>query len=137
MSSQPPRTVHVVAAVVVRGDRLMVTQRLSSAPRWPDRWEFPGGKVEPGESDPQALTRELREELDLRVRVGARIARVTLDRGADDPLDLRAYRCEILGGEPLPIEVQDIAWLPLDDVEALSMPPAEAPILVALRRDGL
>ena len=127
----------VVGAVVVRGGRVMVTQRLSNAPRWPDLWEFPGGKVEAGETDRDALEREIEEELDLRVRVGRQVVRVELEREHGQRLDFRAYYCEIVAGEPRRVEVQDVAWVTLDEAEALPMPPADAPVLAALRKDGL
>jgi 8-oxo-dGTP diphosphatase len=137
MSHAATRTLRVVGAVVVRGDQVLVTQRLADAPQWPDLWEFPGGKVEPGETDADALERELEEELDLRVRVGRQVARVEMDRGAGERLDFRAYRCEIVAGEPTAIEVQDLRWVTLTEVEGLPMPPADGPVVAALRRDGL
>lgn len=137
MTHTATRTLRVVGAVVVRDGRIMMTQRLADAPRWPDLWEFPGGKVEPGETDRDALERELEEELDLRVAVGRQIERVEIDRGNGELLDFRAYRCTIVAGEPEPIEVQAIAWLTLDEAAALPMPPADVPVVAALRAQGL
>ena len=137
MSHAATRTLRVVGAVLVRGDRVLVTQRLADAPRWPNLWEFPGGKVEPGETDADALERELEEELDLRVSLGRQVARVQMDRGAGEILDFRTYRCEVLGGEPRLVEVQDLRWATLSEIEALDMPPADAPVLAALQRGGL
>jgi 8-oxo-dGTP diphosphatase len=137
MTHTATRTTRVVGAVVVRGGLVMVTQRPDDNPRWPGLWEFPGGKVEAGETDRDALERELEEELDVRVRVGAQVARVEIDRGGGDLLDFRAYRCEIVHGEPELIEVQDLRWLTLDEVEELEMPPADGPVVEALRATGL
>jgi len=91
-------------------------------------WEFPGGKVEPGESDAAALARELREELAVAARVGRLVA-----VGGDGVIDLYAYAVELLG-EPRPTEGQAAAWVPLSDLAGLAIPPADAPVIEALLR---
>ena len=62
------KKIEVVAAIIRKGDRILATQRGYGA--WKDWWEFPGGKMEPGESRQEALAREIREELDAEIRIG-------------------------------------------------------------------
>ncbi len=101
--------IRVVAAVVRRGDALLVTRR-PDRPDRPGQWEFPGGKVEPGESEPEALRRELREELGCDAEVGALLLRHA-HRYPDLEVELAFYRCPLApGAEPLPIGVAEIAW---------------------------
>ncbi len=101
--------VRVVAAVVRRGDALLVTRR-PDRPGRPGQWEFPGGKVEPGEGEPDALRRELREELGCEAEVGALLLRHA-HRYPDLEVELAFYRCTLApGAEPLPIGVAEIAW---------------------------
>ncbi len=99
----------VVAAVIRRGDALLVTRR-PDRPGHPGQWEFPGGKVEPGEGEPDALRRELREELGCDARVGALLLRHA-HRYPDLEVELAFYACA-LGPDaaPAPIGVAEIAW---------------------------
>ena len=99
----------VAAAVAEREGRLMLCQRR------PDshnalKWEFPGGKLEPGESPEEALARELREELDIRVVVG-RARDVVFHRYADRDVLVLFYGCRIVGGAPRPVDCNAIAWV--------------------------
>jgi 8-oxo-dGTP diphosphatase len=89
-------------------------------------WEFPGGKVEPGEGDGDALARELREELDVDATVGPLVA-----VGRDERIELYAYAVE-LRGIPRPTEGQDCAWTPLSALRGLKIPPADRPVVEAL-----
>ena len=103
----------VSAAVVQRGSHIMLCQRK------PDvhnglKWEFPGGKLEQGETPEQALRRELQEELSIDTRVG-RIMDAVLHRYPDRDVLVLFYRCEILSGEPRPVDCNAVAWaLPAD-----------------------
>ena len=73
----PLKTIHVAAAVIRDGDRIFATQR-GYGP-YKDGWEFPGGKIEAGETPEQALAREIREELDTEIAVGSRLIQVEYD----------------------------------------------------------
>lgn len=128
-------TVHVVAALIRQGDRFLVTQRTDDDPGWPGHWEFPGGGVEPGESDRAALAREMREELAVEVEVGQLFERVHHQTTTGSPLDMRIYSCRIRTGEPQPIEVQAIRWIRIEEAEALAFPSADEPVLARIRRD--
>ena len=119
----------VAAGVVCREGRIMICQRKSGGHQ-PLKWEFPGGKLEAGESPEQALARELREELGIEVRVG-RI--LDAQRIADDGRDLLVlfYSAEIASGEPEPLDCNAVAWAGIS--ELLSYDLAESDRAAALR----
>ena len=98
----------VSAAVVARDGRIMVCQRLPGVHNGL-KWEFPGGKLEPGETPEQALARELSEELSIDVAVG-RIVDAVYHRYADREVLVLFYRCSITSGEPVPADCNAIAW---------------------------
>ncbi len=127
----------VVGALISDGDRFLMTQRYDSDPSWPGCWEFPGGKVEPGESDQAALERELQEELGIDVRAGEQFIRVEVPRPDGRLLDFRVLRCVLRSGTPQPLEVQAIRWVDLDEAQTLAVPRADEPVLSRIGSDGL
>ena len=98
----------VVAAVVEQGSRVMLCQRRPGVHN-ALKWEFPGGKPEPGESPEQALARELTEELAVEARVG-RIRDAILYRYPDRDVLVLFYGCRIVAGEPCAVDCNAIAW---------------------------
>ena len=108
----------VVAALVRDGQRVLVSRRRADQPM-PLLWEFPGGKVEPGEDPVVALAREVREELGCAVRVG-RIHEVVFHAYEAFDLVMLVYACEIVEGEPRAVDVAEVAW-----AEAARWPPPE------------
>ena len=117
----------VVAAVIERGGRILVSQRGQSVGQ-PGRWEFPGGKREPGESDPVALAREIREELGVGIEVGPLMW--TAKAG---PLELRFFRCRWLEAQrPRPLGSVQFRWVCREDLPALPFPPADGGLVSAL-----
>jgi mutator protein MutT len=122
----------VVAAVIERGGRILVSQRGPHGGQ-PGRWEFPGGKRERGESDAAALTRELREELGVDLEVGPLVW--TARAG---PLELRFFRCDWVGGQrPRPHASVQFRWVPRADLPALSFPPADGGLVKALAEGAI
>ena len=113
----------VVAAVIERDDAFLVTLRQNGA-HLAGHWEFPGGKVHPGESHAEALGRELREELDIACEVGALLQSVTHDY-IEKTVELYFYRCDY-HGEPRPMMGQKIRWVPRADATRRSPSPAGA-----------
>ncbi len=127
--TSPPR-IRVVSALIERDGRFLVTQRRAEA-TLPLLWEFPGGRVEPGESDQRALVRELMERLGVEVAVGAREVEVDhAYRGYT--LLLSTYRCRIEAGEPHPVHVRAIRWASPEELAQLSFPGADQASVDAL-----
>lgn len=117
----------VVAAIIERGGRVLVSQRGPGAGH-PGRWEFPGGKREPGEDDDVALKRELLEELGVEVDVGPLLWTATAG-----PLVLRFFRCDWRPGQrPRPLGSVQFRWVRREELAALSFPPADAELVSAL-----
>ena len=117
----------VVAAVIERGGRILVSQRGQGAGQ-PGRWEFPGGKREPGETDEAALARELHEELAVEVGIGERVW--TARAG---PLELRFFRCAWRDGQrPRPLGSEQFRWVRRPELPGLPFPPADAELVAAL-----
>lgn len=123
------KTVRVVAALLVR-DGLLFAARRSPERREGGLWELPGGKVEPGESDQAALTRELREELGIEVEVGALVAEST-HAYAHGSVTLVGYRCRLLAGEPVLRDHDASRWLEADVLYEVTWAPADLPLLAA------
>lgn len=127
------RTVRVVAALISRpGDdsRFLVQQRLPGGSRGL-LWEFPGGKVESGESEPQALVRECQEELDVRLHVGRRLWEGRHEY-PDLTVDLALYAARLESGEPKTLGAQALAFLTPEQMLALPFCEADLPPLRAL-----
>ena len=120
----------IVAAAIITDGRVLACER-SAPPEVAGRWEFPGGKVEPGETDEQALARECAEELGVRVAVGDRI-------GPDVPLAhgravLRVFAVRLLDGdEPRALEHTAMRWLSADELDSVPWLPADKPIVAEL-----
>jgi 8-oxo-dGTP diphosphatase len=127
------RRIAVVAAVVRRGDAILVTRR-PDRPGRPGQWEFPGGKVEPGEDEPAALRREIQEELGCEIEVGALVLRHA-HRYPDLEVDLAFYRCALPpGASPQPIGVADIAWAPIGTLASYDFLEADRAVLAEIER---
>jgi 8-oxo-dGTP diphosphatase len=126
----------VVAGLLATGDgRVLLTRRRPDQPL-PDRWELPGGKIEPGESPEQALARELVEELDARVDVGP-IWDVLHHRYPDGAVLMLTYACRLVAGQrPRCVQVADLAWVASGDLDGYDLLPADRPLLERLRREG-
>jgi 8-oxo-dGTP diphosphatase len=113
-----------VAAVIAREDKYLITQRRSSAVL-PGLWEFPGGKVEEGETDLAALKREVRERVGVEIEGGACIGRRTHDYDGYS-VDLALYQAAILGAaEPAALRVADCRWVKSSEFENYRFPAAD------------
>ena len=116
----------VGAAVIERDGSFLVTRRLEGT-HLAGMWEFPGGKIASGETHTQALRREIREELDADVDVGALLFQTQFEY-ADRCVSLHFYRCT-LRGEPAPLLGQEMKWVPRTGLRALDFPPADADLI--------
>jgi 8-oxo-dGTP diphosphatase len=125
----------VVAGLIVRDGRLLITQR-TQPPALAGKWEFPGGKIEEGEAPEVALARELREEIGVDVRVG-RIWDVLFHRYPDFDLIMLVYACAIADGEPRAVDVGDLAWVLPVELPRWDILPADRPLVERLRTEGL
>jgi 8-oxo-dGTP diphosphatase len=123
----------VVAAVIRRGAAILVTRRKDDAERG-GQWEFPGGKVEPGESEPAALAREIREELACDVEVGPLLTRHA-HRYPDLEVELAFYACTLpAGAEPKAIGVAAMEWAERGALERYDFCEADLPVLPLIAR---
>ena len=124
------KTIQVVAAIIRDGDRILATQRGYGA--YKDGWEFPGGKVEPGETPEQALAREIREELDVRIDVGDYLTTIEYDN-PDFHLRMRCYWATIQDGQLSLKEHEAGKWLTSDTLNTVDWLPADRTILALLQ----
>lgn len=123
------KQINVVAAVIKEGDKIFAAQRgYGEFEGW---WEFPGGKIEPGEGPEEALRREIREELDVDVEVGRHLATVDYDY-PEFHLHMRCYLCRIAGGELLLKEAEDARWLAPGELRGVKWLPADAAVIESL-----
>lgn len=127
------RPVLVVAAALVDGDGRVLVQQRPPGKSMAGLWEFPGGKVEDGETHEGALARELREELGIEVDQGA------LEPGpfasamlGDRSLLLLLYIVRVWSGTPVPLHATALAWHRVEDLARLEMPPADGPLVARL-----
>lgn len=118
----------VVGAAVIESGRLLAAQR-ADPPELAGGWEFPGGKVEPGESEEEALIRECREELGVVVRLGERIGG---DWAVGGGYVLRVWRAGIAEGVPEAREHSELRWLLRDELFDVPWLPADLPIVKAV-----
>jgi 8-oxo-dGTP diphosphatase len=117
---------HVAAAVLFRGGRVLVARR-SPGFRHAGSWEFPGGKIEPGESPEACLAREMAEEFGIVVEVGERVARS--DFAYDFAVvSIHAFRVEWISGEMIPRDHDAIAWVAPPELAEYDLLAADRPI---------
>lgn len=130
--AQPAPRLHVVAGIILApdADRILLARRLPGT-HLAGLWEFPGGKLEPGEVPRAGLARELEEELAIRVCDCVPFLQVAHDYG-DRPLTLDVWLVRAFRGEPVGNEGQEIAWIERLRLDAGVMPAANRPIAAAL-----
>ena len=124
------RRIEVVAAVIHDGGRILATQR--GYGEFKDKWEFPGGKMEAGESREVALRREIREELDTEIAVGKLLCTVEYDYPAFH-LTMHCYLCSVVSGTLELKEHESARWLSADGLESVDWLPADLQILPLIK----
>ena len=116
------KTIRVVAAVIKDGDRIFATAR--GYGDFKGGWEFPGGKIEPGETPQEALAREIKEELDTEISVGDLIDTVEYDYPKFH-LSMECFWCSIISGNLVLKEAEDAKWLTRDTIDSVAWLPAD------------
>jgi 8-oxo-dGTP diphosphatase len=125
----------VVAALIVRGNKLLIARR-PEGKHMAGRWEFPGGKIEHGESPEEAIEREIREELAVSIRAGRIYQAITYSYPEKDVL-LLFYVASIVSGEPQTIEEAEIRWVTMEELDQYPFAPVDALLVQRLKQDTL
>ena len=124
------KTIHVVAAIIREDGRIFATQR-GYGP-YKDGWEFPGGKIESGETPEQALVREIREELDTEITVGEKLTQVEYDY-PEFHLSMGCYLCTVRSGSLTLKEHESARWLRADELDQVAWLPADLSVIEMLK----
>ena len=127
------KKLQVVAAIICKDNRIFATQRGYGEFR--GQWEFPGGKVEPGETPEEALIREIKEELDIEISVGKYIHTVEYDYPTFH-LSMLCFICKILSGSLVLKEHEEARWLEKDNLYSVDWLPADLEIVSLLEREN-
>lgn len=126
--------IDVVAAIIRKEGQILITKRLDNV-HLAGLWEFPGGKVEPGESLEGALQREIREEIGLKIRVNSEFFTIEHDYPAKS-VRLHFFNCTVVEGEAKPLDVADLRWVKPADLGSYQFPPADNEVISKLRLDA-
>ncbi len=124
------KTINVVAAIILDRNKVFATQRGYGEHK--DGWEFPGGKIEPGETPQQALAREIKEELDTEIAVGDYLSTIEYDYPAFH-LSMQCFWCRIVDGTPVLKEHEAARWLDMEDLGSVEWLPADLSIIELIR----
>jgi 8-oxo-dGTP diphosphatase len=124
------KNISVVAAIIVKDNMVFATQR--GYGEFKDWWEFPGGKIEVGETPEQALKREIQEELDTEISVDKYITTVDYDY-PNFHLNMRCYICHVIKGKLELLEAEQAKWLTKKDIDTVNWLPADKIIISQLK----
>lgn len=127
------RYIRVVGAVIVKDRRILCAQRGVNG-SLPGLWEFPGGKIEPGETPAEALVREIAEELDCIVEVGDEVTTTTHEYDFGD-VTLTTFYCTLVSGTPTAAEHAALAWLLPTELTTMHWAPADIPAIDVIQAD--
>lgn len=129
------KQINVVGAVIVRDGQILCAQRGAQGALG-GMWEFPGGKIESGETPREALNREIIEELRCEVLVGDEVTTTAYDYPFGT-VNLTTFYCTLVSGEPVLTEHQDVIWLGPAELPNLDWAPADIPAVQEIRQSGI
>lgn len=126
------RNVYVVAGAIIKNNKVFSAQRGNKG-KTAFKWEFPGGKIDEGETPQQALHRELIEELSINVKVDELITSI-VDEYDDVVLHIDTYKCELISGTPTLSEHIAMQWSNKEELDKLTFSPADKPTLEKIKK---
>lgn len=124
----------VVAALIKKNDKVLIAKRATGDLTVINKWEFPGGKVEPNESEEQALAREIKEEFELDIKV-LKFLTNNIYKYPTKTVDLRLYECEYLFGEFKLHDHSEYQFVAINDILNYDLAPADIPLAKYLKGD--
>lgn len=124
------RQIEVVAAIIVKDNKVFATQR--GYGEWKDFWEFPGGKIDAGETPEEALCREIKEELDTEIAVGELFTTIDYDYPTFH-ITMHCYLCTIENGSLTLLEHEAAKWLSLEQLDSVTWLPADLLVIAELQ----
>ena len=125
------RQIEVVAAIIVNDNKVFATQR--GYGEWKDFWEFPGGKIDAGETPEEALCREIKEELDTEIAVGELFTTIDYDYPTFH-ITMHCYLCTIENGSLTLLEHEAAKWLSLEQLDSVTWLPADQIVIAELQK---
>ena len=125
------RQIEVVAAIIVKDHKVFATQR--GYGEWKDFWEFPGGKIDAGETPEEALRREIKEELDTAIAVGELFTTINYDYPTFH-ITMHCYLCTIENGSLTLLEHEAAKWLSLEQLDSVTWLPADLLVIAELQK---
>jgi 8-oxo-dGTP diphosphatase len=125
----------VVAAIIKDKDKILIAQR-NSKDHLAGKWEFPGGKIEPGETPEECLVREIREELRIDVEIGS-FYDDNVYGSKDQAIHLLFYWAEVMNGKITAIVHDDVKWITTKELARFDFAPADIPIVKRLERENI
>ena len=131
-STETSISIQVTAAIIVRDGKFLIAQRKLNDDIFGGLWEFPGGKVEDGETPEECMSRELKEELDIEVEVGELIIS-NKHKYPQGIFELLAYKVKHISGEIILNVHDEIKWVTYDEMSNFEFPPADIPIIEKLK----
>ena len=133
-SKKPVPHKHIGVAVISDGQGKILIDRRKQEGLLGGLWEFPGGKIEPGESVEECVSREIKEELGIEIAVGDRL--ITIEHAYTHfKVTLNVFNCTHLSGEPQPIECDEVKWVTLDEIDEYPFPKANGQIIEAIKQN--
>ena len=126
------KIIRVTAAIIESGDKILIAQRKSEDDLFGGLWEFPGGKIEDGETPEECMARELKEELEIEAEIGILITS-NKHRYPNGIFELLAYRVQHFSGNIVLNDHDKIKWISIDEISNYKFPPANTPIINYLK----